>query len=200
MDEALLTEIAELTNGAYSHEDSSDITAAAVGLFGTMMKAQLEAQGEVLISTTGTVEQGAITKAGEFTVEQSGVVKAYLYWPGSVLDLFLTDPDGVKVEEGYAGYSIDSSTIPTTITIENAKKGLWTMDVFGRDVSMEKEPFYVAASILATQMAAVSGGGSSNDGSGLMLVLGAIVIASIVGVYALTMRKTEEQRSKELYG
>ena len=194
LDEDLLREIADITGGSYSHEDSSDISAAAVGLFATMMGAQLESTSQVLVEGTGTVQQGGTTEVGTFEVDQNGTMTAYLYWPGSILDLQLTDPDGVPVGEGYAGYAIDTSTIPTSITVTSAKKGTWHMSVYGKEVSMAAEPFYAVAALSNIQREVVApvtsggGGGATNDGSGLMFLLFAVATASIVGVYALSVR------------
>lgn len=189
LDEDLLREIADITGGSYSHEDSSDISAATVGLFATMMGAQLQATSEVLIENTGTVAQDATTDVGTFDVDQSGDLTAYLYWPGSILDMQLTDPDGVLVDESYEGYTVDTTSIPTAITIKNAKKGTWHMSVFGREVSMAAEPFYAVAAF--TEMAeevveAVGGGGYTNSGNGLFFLLIAMAIAGIAGIFAMS--------------
>ena len=194
LDEDLLREIADITGGSYSHEDSSDISAAAVGLFATMMGAQLESTSQVLVEGTGTVQQGGTTEVGTFDVDQNGTMTAYLYWPGSILDLQLTDPDGMPVGEGYSGYSIDTSTIPTSITVTNAKKGTWHMSVFGKEVSMAAEPFYAVAALsniqpeVAAPVSSGGGGGAVNDGSGIMFLFFAVATASLVGVYALSVR------------
>ena len=195
LDETLLQEIARITGGSYSHEDSSDISAAAVGLFATMMSAQLESTSQVLVESTGTVQQDGTTEVGTFEVDQSGTMTAYLYWPGSVLDLQLTDPDGISVGEGYGGYAIDASSIPTTITVTNAKKGTWHMSVFGREVSMAAEPFYAVAALSDIQQEVIApvssggGGGAVNDGSGIMFLFFAIAAASLVAVYAFSVRR-----------
>ena len=194
LDEALLREIASITGGSYSHEDSSDISSAAVGLFATMMGAQLESTSQVLIESTSTVQQGGTVDVGTFEVEQNGTMTAYLYWPGSVLDLRLTDPDGVSVGEGYGGYAIDTTTIPTSVTVTNAKKGTWHMSVFGREVSMAAEPFYAVAALSDIQQEVIApiasgGGGAANDGSGIMFLFFAVAAASLVGVYALSVRR-----------
>ena len=131
---------------------------------------------------------------GKFLIDANGTVTAYLYWPGSVLDLRLTDPDGVLVEEGYAGYSIDTSKIPTRVTIENAKQGEWGMAVYGRETSMEEEPFYAVAAFDETEApapatSAPSGGGAASDNSApLMFLLLSVAIAGIALVFAASRR------------
>lgn len=196
LDEDLLSTIATITGGTYEHEDSSDIESAAVGLFATMMNAQLSASSTILANGTGTVQQDGTAEVGTFEVTENGTVQAYLYWPGSVLDLVLTDPDGTVVEDGYQGFSLDTSTIPTSLTIQNAKMGVWKMAVFGREVSMENEPYYAVAAFNETPApepevtAPVAGGGAANDGGmGLLFLLITIAIGCILGVYALSVRR-----------
>lgn len=194
LDESLLKAIADTTGGGYSHEDSSSVASASVGLFAAMMDAQLQQTSQLLHSSTGTVGQGATTQAGSFEVNSAGTIKAYLYWPGSALDLQLTDPNGTVVGDGYTGYSADLSTIPAAITIQNAKPGTWNMSVYGRETSMAEEPFYAAASFTETQqpqsMATGGGGGGAHDnGAILLLLLSVVAIGSILGLYAMTAKR-----------
>ncbi|MBP3893810.1 MAG: VWA domain-containing protein [Atopobiaceae bacterium] len=195
LDEDLLRSIADITGGTYEHEDSSDIESAAVGLFATMMNAQLSTSSTILSDGTGTVQQDGTAEVGTFEVTQNGTIQAYLYWPGSVLDLVLTDPDGTVVEDGYQGLSLDTSTIPTSLTIQNAKMGVWKMSVFGREVSMTNEPYYAVAAFNeapepeVTTPVAGGGGAASDSGMGLMFLLATIAIGCIFGVYALSVRR-----------
>ena len=194
IDEELLREIAEITGGEYSHEDSANISSAAVGLFATMMNARLQETYEVLSSIVGAVGQDLQVDAGAFDITKNGTVKVYLYWPGSELDMLLADPDGTKVAEGYPGSTIDTSTIPTSVTIENAKQGTWNMSVYGREVSMAEEPYYAVAAFKEHAAPASTGGGgsASNNGEGLVFVLLVAAIASIGAVFAYTRRRSSE--------
>ena len=195
LDEDLLREIASITGGSYSHEDSSDISSAAVGLFATMMNARLSATSQVLQSFVGSVQQGATDQAGSFDITKNGTVQVYLYWPGSVLDMQLIDPDGNRVADGYAGFTIDTSIIPTSITIQNAKQGTWSMEVYGREVSMASEPYYAVAAFSETRAStpAAGGGGSTNNGEGLIFLVIAIAVGCIVGVFAYTKRRSSHE-------
>lgn len=195
IDEDLLQEIADITGGEYSHEDSASISSAAVGLFATMMNARLQAQYEILRSVVGAVGLGDLVDAGDFDITKNGTVQVYLYWPGSVLDMQLTDPDGTQVAEGYPGVTVDTSAIPTSITIENAKQGTWNMSVLGREVSMEEEPYYAVAAFEETEapVAASGGGGASNGGEGLVFIMLVVAIGCIVGVYAFTKRRSAHE-------
>ncbi len=194
LDEDLLREMASVTGGTYAREDPANAVSASVGLFASMMEAQLKETQQVLLSQTGSVSQGSTVSAGTMTVGANGTLTCYLYWPGSMLDMQLTDPDGVEVTSGYAGYSIDDSSIPTKVTIDGAKQGQWEMSVFGREVSMSEEPFYVVAALAEHEMPAVvstsgGGGGATDSGPILLLLVALLLILGLFGVYALSLRR-----------
>jgi Mg-chelatase subunit ChlD len=200
LNESLLQQIASITGGEYAHEDPSSLTGAAVGIFATMMKAQLSATSkQILIDKVGAVAQGNTIDVGSFLVEANGIVQAYLYWPGSTLDLKLTDPDGIEVDENYPGYTVQSDSIPTQVSIEGAKEGEWNMSVYGAEVSMAEEPYFAIATFDETeapeppqespQVVAAGGGGAQDDGSGLLIILVVVAVCAIGGVFAFTMRK-----------
>lgn len=193
LDEDLLREMASITGGTYAREDPANAVSASVGLFASMMEAQLRETQQVLLSQTGSVSQGGTVSVGTVNVGSNGTLTCYLYWPGSVLDLRLTDPDGVEVTGGYAGYSIDESTIPTKVSIEGAKQGQWEMSVFGREVSMSEEPFYAVAALteheVSTVSASGSGGGATDSGPILLLLVALLLVLGLLGVYALSLRR-----------
>ena len=195
IDEDLLMRIAQLTGGSYAHEDPSSLSSATVGLFSTLLNAQLTAaHREILGEATGSVAQGSTTPAGSFEVTTNGQLVTYLYWPGSILDLQLTDPDGILVDANYPSCVIDTTIIPSTVTINNAKTGIWNMAVYGRETSMASEPFYAVASFeeIVEQVAsgyAGGGGAAPNHGEGLLFLLVGVAAASITGVVALSTRR-----------
>jgi hypothetical protein len=191
LNEDLLQEIADITGGEYSHEDPSSVTGAAVGIFATMLKAQLSATSQVLLDATGTVAQGKTSDVGSFSIDQQGDIHTVLYWPGSRLDLKLVDPDGVEVGEGYPGYSIQDDTIPTQIYVTGAKRGQWGMSVYGAEVSMAEEPYYAITVFNENDAAApiAAGGGAIQDsGSKLIFLLIAVVSLGIIGLVAYIIR------------
>jgi len=194
-DEALLKEMASITGGEYAHEDPSSLSSATVGLFRVMMKAQISATGQVLAEKIGTVAQGQISDAVGFTTDAYGNVQLVLYWPGSTLELKITDPSGVEVTEGYPGYSIQSDETLVQVSIEGAKAGDWDMSVYGADVSMAEEPFFVIAGFQETDAPPIGagGGGAQDNGSGLLIVLILVAICAMGGVFAYTIRKKGDE-------
>jgi Mg-chelatase subunit ChlD len=150
IDEALLQDIADTTGGKYSFQDSANIVSASVGILGLTLKAQMAATSQVLIDDTGTVAQDELADVGDFEVAAHGDIQTALYWPGSQLDLRLTDPDGVAIDESYPGYSLEGADTLTQVFITNAKRGTWNMSVYGADVSMEEEPYYAISALTET--------------------------------------------------
>ncbi|MDR0515221.1 MAG: VWA domain-containing protein [Coriobacteriaceae bacterium] len=139
----VLTDVALLTGGEYRPAGTEDMT----GIIGTFMYSQQASVAEVLHDEQGTVAQGQTTAKKQFSVpDKSGDLNAHLYWPGSELDIILTDPNGEVVAEGYPGASIDDSVIPSRTTVEDALPGTWSMEVFGVEVSQPEEPYYAIAS------------------------------------------------------
>jgi len=210
LDESLLQEIADTTGGAYNHEDPSSAVSASVGLFGSMMNAQLASTSQVLASNTGTVSQGQTVDAGSFEVSASGDLHSVLYWPGSTLDLKLTDPDGKVAKSGYPGYTVQNNTIPAQVVIKNAKQGKWNMSVYGAKTSMDNEPYYAVTAFDETPPPApleptatvepsstvatpAAGAPSSGDSTMLLLLLVVVALAAVGGVWALSRRKQTEE-------
>ena len=91
--------------------------------------------GEILGEFHGQVAQGEQVDAGQVNVPSGqDALYASLYWPGSVLGLVLTDPQGQAVDENYPGAVI--STYPQMVyaVVEDPLAGMWNIDVFGQDV------------------------------------------------------------------
>ena len=100
----------------------------------------------------------------------------------------MTDPDGTQIAEGYSGYSIDESTIPIKVQVQNAKTGTWKMSVTGTQVSMPSEPFYAVSSF--AENVVTGGGGAAPDGSMIFLFMfGILLVICLLGTYALSKRR-----------
>ncbi|MDO4181996.1 MAG: VWA domain-containing protein [Coriobacteriia bacterium] len=190
IDSALLQEIADRTGGTYSHEDPSSATSAAVGVYATMAKAELEAEYTLLTTQQGTVSQGGYSDDVQFTIDEKGDLIAVLYWPGSKLELFLTDPSGVRVTESYAGYQVLSDEIPVQVKIADAAQGVWTMSVYGAETSMASEPYFVATALdKAAAAMAYASGSTGDNGVGLLIIVIIAGVCLVGGVIVVTKRK-----------
>lgn len=190
LDEDLLKYLANETGGQYAHEDSSDIYGAALGIYATMMQAQMAATGQTIVAqSTGAVSQGETAQLEDMELPQSGTLVTYLYWPGSLLTMKFVDPNNVEVTPSYPGYTVDDSVIPTKITIQNAMAGIWKRSVTGTQVSMDKEPFYTVSSLLPTMAGGGGGGGPVNGGMMFVFLIAVVGIGAILLTYAMSRRK-----------
>lgn len=141
--EELLTEVADISGGEYRFADTTNM----VGIIASFMYAYQSSEADVLGDYEGAVSEGETADAGSFKVpEKSGDLNTTLYWPGSFLDLILVDPNNKVVDEKYPGATIDETTIPSTITVEDPVAGKWQIRVKGVETSYENEPFYAITS------------------------------------------------------
>lgn len=145
---ALLQQVAARGACSYSHADPS----SSVALAGSFIAAQLRGTSSVVVEDTGAVSQGATTAAVGLDVpNETGDLTAVLYWPGSTLDVMLTDPAGVAVDQAYPGAAFDTSQIPSQVVITDPKPGKWSMAVRGVQTSADQEPYYAVGAFRAVE-------------------------------------------------
>jgi hypothetical protein len=196
LNEDLLRRIASETGGEYTLANTSAIANSIASLF---IKYQMQANHTVLGEYSGTVSQGAVAQAGQFSVQKAGNVTTVLNWPGSELDLRLTDPKGADVASGYPGFSVAPGR-PLQVFIEHAQPGTWTVSVYGRQVSMDSEPYYALVAYKeATATASTgAGGGSAGNGAEVWLLLAGLVGLSGVGWVLLQNRKAPSREASSV--
>jgi len=202
LDTDLLQEIATLTGGSYSYQDSTNLIHASVGLFGDMIYNQLAVDHDILADEMGDVAQDETVQAATLAVTENGSLQTFLYWPGSELVLELHDPSGTVVKEGYPGYTIDDSSIPILATVENARQGEWTLFVHGKEVSMPREPYYLISAFQQSPIrAAVGGGGGmgTDNGGMLMGLLVAVAIMGVAGAVYLSRNRNKQVTPEEIF-
>lgn len=148
LNNALLQQVAARGACSYSYADPS----SSVALAGSFIAAQLRGTSSVVVEDTGSVSQGATTAAVGLDVpNQTGDLTAVLYWPGSTLDVVLTDPAGVVVDHTYPGAAFDTSQIPSQVVIVDPKPGRWSMAVRGVRTSSSQEPYYAVGAFRAVE-------------------------------------------------
>lgn len=189
LDETLLQEIASVTGGEYRWADPG----VAMALVAQFTKSQVVRSGATpLFETTGAIAEGETQDVGVATVpDQYGDLQVVLAWPGSDMDVKLTDPAGTQVEDGYPGFVLTKTERTAQVTVEGAPSGDWALSVHGVETSMPEEPFYALASFReSTGTPPASGGGTpASDGSELWLLILALV--GVGGIAAVTLgRKT----------
>jgi len=130
LDEVLLQEIATGSGcGEYNY------ASAPARLRPLYIRLRLQSLGQILGEFQGQVSQGQQMNAGQVDVPSGqDALYASLYWPGSVLGLILTDPQGQAVDESYPGAII--STYPSMVyaIVDDPLAGTWSIDVLGQDV------------------------------------------------------------------
>jgi hypothetical protein len=170
IDEDLLKRIAqESACGKYYY--ASD----AYRLESVYVEIRHRALGELIGSFSGQVAQGETVEPGEVTVEPGrDQLAATLNWPGSSLDLILTDPTGRQVDEGYPDASIFVDARPVYFIIENPRPGAWQVAVVGIDVPEGVTSFNV---LLSTREGATP---TPTDNSGVILVATAMLLCVLV--------------------
>jgi len=83
--------------------------------------------GEILQNQTVSLDPVAVPLG-------TGALYANLAWPGSALDLNLTDPAGTPVDDAYPGATIDVYENMIYTIVEDPDSGDWGVTVHGRDV------------------------------------------------------------------
>lgn len=107
----------------------------AAQLANVYIKLRHESVGQIIGQFSGQVAQGERTTAQRITVpENQGELYVTLNWPGSSLDLILTDPNGRTVDENYPGARMVSYARFVYLIITNPLPGLWQASVYGREV------------------------------------------------------------------
>jgi hypothetical protein len=142
-DEDILKQVADATGGEYRFADTNNLVGIAAGF----IYAQKAADSKVLGDQQGVVSQGETTEAIAFSVpDKTGDLNGLLYWPGSILDLIIIDPNGRTVDDTYPGVIIDDSSIPATVSVTDPLPGKWKLMVRGVETSYDEEPYYAITS------------------------------------------------------
>jgi Mg-chelatase subunit ChlD len=136
----------------------------------------------------GDVAQNETVTAGVFAISDAdGQIAASAGWPGSTLDLRLVDPKGRIVGGGYPGASIGATATTANVVIDRPARGQWTMQVYGRDVSMPREPYYA---IVSTRPATTARSGGTGGPAAASILLGLGMSALALGTVVMAMRRT----------
>lgn len=129
LNEDLLDKIAKATGCRYYYAPD------AYQLENVYIKLRHESLGNVIGEFSGQVAQGETVTVGQVEVAPNqGELYVTLNWPGSTLDLILTDPNGRRVDENYPGVTISTFARLVYIIVANPIPGIWQAAVFGRDV------------------------------------------------------------------
>ncbi|HXM58157.1 MAG TPA: VWA domain-containing protein [Candidatus Dormibacteraeota bacterium] len=140
VDQRLLLDIAGRTGGGYHFVDSDS------SLGGDLLACHQSLAGETLSEQRGTVRQGQTVQGQAFAVPAGHHrLSVTLSWPGSQLDLRVTDPSGKAVGTGYPGASVTRGAGVAVLTVANPTAGRWGLSVAGVQTAAGGEPFVATA-------------------------------------------------------
>ena len=100
--------------------------------------------GEVVHECKGLVKLGEEVSAGELKVQGTrDYLLLVLNYPGSKLDLIVTDPAGNLLKPDSPGVTYLAKEIPARLYILHPTSGLWRFKVKGIQVEGDAEPFWL---------------------------------------------------------
>jgi hypothetical protein len=147
--------------------------------------------GTVVIEQEGQVLPQQTTAPIPFPVPtQQDYLIGTVNYPGSQVDLVLTDPSGKQVGEDYPGANITKDLGMGLVTVAKPKSGQWNLSVYGNDVPAQGEPYYAAASTRASTITPASAN-NTGGGLGVALIILAIAGGGIYAVVLLNRRKSQ---------
>ncbi len=98
--------------------------------------------GNVIGQFTGEISQGQTVYAGDVNVAPSqDTLYLTLNWPGSRLELDVTDPQGTRVSSGYQGANITTTSRLVYMIIQKPIPGTWRINVFGAEIPEQTTQF-----------------------------------------------------------
>jgi Mg-chelatase subunit ChlD len=138
--------------------------------------------GNLLAEISGSISQGETVQAGTFDVPAGqGELAVTLHWPGSALDLQLTDPKGRTVDQNYKGASV--ATYPNLVyaLIQQPVAGTWQLGAYGREVPEGTTNFDAIASSRAGAVVPLPVSGSFP-----LVIIAVVLSGGAVALYVLS--------------
>jgi Mg-chelatase subunit ChlD/N-acetylmuramoyl-L-alanine amidase len=162
--------------------------------------------GNLLAELSSTVAQGQTVQAGTVNVPSGqDELAVSLNWPGSALDLQITDPQGKAVDQAYPGANIATYSSLVYALIQKPISGTWHIAVYGREVPEGTTTFDALASVRPspvlptpepTQPAPAPAATLPTPSPGpAIVVMLTVIAAGGVGVYALVKRQPRRATS-----
>jgi uncharacterized protein YegL len=140
VDQVLLEKISTRTGAPLRFVDDG------VSLGADMIACHQALTGQLLSDARGTVKQGETRRLSSVTVPAGRQRAVFsLTWPGSEMDLQVTDPAGRPVAAGYPGARVSRSAGLVMVTLTNPPAGAYQAAVIGKQTAAGGEFFSVAA-------------------------------------------------------
>jgi len=169
----------------------------AIELANVFIEIRHASLGQILFSQQGKISQNQEIDLGPVTVAQDQeLILITLNWPGSQLDLDVTDPAGVSVKLNYPNANLKTTSSLTSLAVTDPMPGEWRVKVFGADVpkvqtdynlifSSRVKPISMIEPVIEPVIEDTVNIEPVSDGSGAVLVV-ILIFASVVlvGTYA----------------
>lgn len=178
LDEGLLREIAEKSGcGTYSYASAPE------ELERVYIRLRHQSLGTVLAEFEGQIAQGETVDIGQVEVPPNqGELYITLHWPGSDLDLIVTDPRGREVRPGDPRVSLKEYERLIYLIIHDPAAGLWSLRAFGADIPERVLRYYAIVSVRERLGPPPTNTGAVLFGIGFFLVFG--MLAVLIAVYS----------------
>lgn len=145
VDQRLLIGVASRTGGGYH------FVGGGAPLGGDLLACHHSLAGQSLGDVRGSVRQGQAFAGPGFDVPAGRHrLTVTLSWPGSQLDMRVTDPAGKAVGSGYPGAAIARGPGYAVLTVTNPAPGHWGLGVVGIQTAAGGEQFVASASTEGT--------------------------------------------------
>lgn len=179
LDEELLRDIAAgAACGEYQYASAPD------ELERVYIRLRHQSLGTVLAQFEGQIAQGETKDVGQVEVPRNqGELYATLHWPGSKLDLIVTDPQGRRVDENYPGVSLVEYERLVYLIIQNPIPGMWLLQALGADVPEGILDYHAIVSVRERV-----GPPPTNVGV-ILLVLGLAALVGLVVMFIVTQQQ-----------
>lgn len=196
LDEDLLRQIAS-ASGCGEYYYASD----AYQLGKIYIELRHRSLGQVVASIGGDVQQNQTTPPQSFNVPpQQGELNITLTWPGSTLDLVVTDPQGRKVDDTYPGLSLVPYARFVYMIIQNPAAGAWSLSVFGREVPEGVIHYDAVASVRAAPQP-IPPPSTHRDGNQALLVVTLTLFAALaIAISAIAIQTSQPKPSSQRPG
>lgn len=151
-------------------------------------RARHQMTGSNVQTFSDVVRQGATVELGRYRVETAECRADFtLQWPGSEVDLLLTDPRGREVTDGYPGATFLAGEAMQRILVDGPLPGDWRVAAYGRDVP--EGVIDVDATISTQPQAETPAEGPAGGGLGpVVIILVAAVAGLVIYAFARTRR------------
>lgn len=147
-DEGLLQEVAQ-RSGCGKYYNATDATQLA----NIYVELRHVSTGDILLHKNGQIGQNENVDLGAVDVSSNQELLLFtVNWPGSKIEVNITDPSGKTVDAQYPGAKLNISKSLASIVVKSPAPGAWKINLLGADVP---EKIMTYSAILSTRKSTV---------------------------------------------